>query len=153
MSINNMHQYLASLPDWGFLGKLAPGDADGLREKNGRLLLLECKQSGVPIPRGQHITFDSMVARGDSVLVIRMTPASVTVSGLPGGAPAVEHTPGHVVAVQVWGKTVEYTADEAEVLRLVTEWNMWATTQPRPAPVNGWVPSRKVSKFTPAGAI
>lgn len=140
MSINNFTCYLESLANWDFLGNLRPTDADGLREKNGHLLLLECKLPGAAIPRSQQITFDAMVARGDTVILVRKTRGTFDAGGGQQGLAIVQTDTGRIVAVQVWQRTSEYAAHESEVLALVSRWDEWARNQPTPSPCAGWCP-------------
>ena len=52
-----------------FSGNISPTDLDGATEINGYLLIVEWKESPMPLSAGQRIAFENMT-RGDTVLVI-----------------------------------------------------------------------------------
>lgn len=47
------------------------GDIDAAVEINGRILYVEWKRDGADIPHGQRLLHDRLVARGDTVIVVR----------------------------------------------------------------------------------
>lgn len=107
MPIKDMGQYMAAVWDWGFLGpalgRCAVSDLDGIVERGGRFLVLETKRPGVPVPRGQAIMFDAMVAAGMTVIIIW----------------------GHAnqpTRVQVWGETTIHPTNAEHLRHLVREW-------------------------------
>lgn len=75
MTISNIAEFVASLPDWAaltgcFSGHVAPSDIDGVVERRGRCLFLEHKRPGVAIREGQLRLFRCLAGRGDTVIVI-----------------------------------------------------------------------------------
>lgn len=75
MTIENAELFVAGLWDWAcldgcFVGSIRPTDIDGFIEYNGQFLMLETKQPGVEIPKGQAIMFNNWVDAGNSVLII-----------------------------------------------------------------------------------
>lgn len=69
MTIQNMKAFIEGTWDWGILDDCFPGgmkigDIDGLFERKGNFLVFETKQPGVPIKKGQQITFDNMIKTG-----------------------------------------------------------------------------------------
>lgn len=113
MTINNPTEYVNNLWDWSILDgcfgqtKIAPTDIDGITERNGRFLLIETKSLGVPIPNGQSILFDNLIAKGFTVLVIW------------GKANEPEK-------LQIWGLKKPYRADINELRSIVSQWFKWA---------------------------
>jgi hypothetical protein len=76
MTINNPDQYMAGVWDWAILDgcfgetRIKPTDIDGCVERNGNLLILETKQPGAQIPKGQEITFQAFVRRAGAVVMV-----------------------------------------------------------------------------------
>jgi hypothetical protein len=76
VTIHNAHGYLKGVWDWSILdgcytGNCGITDIDGLTERKGRFLVLETKAPGVPLPLGQHYTFEAMRRLGAfTVLVV-----------------------------------------------------------------------------------
>lgn len=76
MTIHDPRAFVAGLWDWGFLsphlpGKIRVGDADGLLEIAGNVLLIEAKGPNAPIPEGQRIMYRRLSRRpGFCVLVV-----------------------------------------------------------------------------------
>lgn len=69
MTIRNEQAFLAGVWDWGCLDDCFPGkmkitDIDGFFERKGKFLVLETKQPGAPIPKGQEIMFKNMQRTG-----------------------------------------------------------------------------------------
>jgi hypothetical protein len=68
MTIRDIDRYVNNLWDWGFLDDCFGGtrirvtDLDGIVERNGHFLVLECKSHDAQIPRGQAIMFEKMAA-------------------------------------------------------------------------------------------
>lgn len=66
MTINNPELFCAGLWDWATLDgcfgntRIKPTDIDGFVERNGKFLIIETKGAGVPIPKGQWITFNEL---------------------------------------------------------------------------------------------
>ena len=89
--------FKASLPagydgvfDWSFLlpvfegTKIEPMDIDGLVERHGKVLFMETKGSGVPIPQGQIIAYKTLltIGKGKIHLMIFYGKTSSTIKGL-----------------------------------------------------------------------
>lgn len=76
MTINNKDLFFAGVWDWGMLDKCFEGtkikvtDIDGFAERNSKFLVLETKQKGVLIPKGQQIMFNNMQKTGLFTVVI-----------------------------------------------------------------------------------
>lgn len=76
MSIRNSKAFVDSLWDWSCLdgcfgdSKISVTDIDGFVERNGQFLVIEGKGFGVPIPKGQEITFQRMVESGLFTVII-----------------------------------------------------------------------------------
>ncbi len=76
MTINNPDKYLAGIWDWAILDgcfgetHIKPTDIDGMVERNGNFLFLETKAPGVPLPRGQEISFRRLAAQPDTVVMV-----------------------------------------------------------------------------------
>lgn len=70
MTIENERAYLDGIWDWAILDgcfgdtKIKPTDIDGLVERNGHFLLLECKSSGVPVKMGQAMMLNRAIDTG-----------------------------------------------------------------------------------------
>jgi hypothetical protein len=69
MTIMNPEKFMEGIWDWGILDNCFPGgmkvsDIDGFFERKRNFLVFECKSPGVPIPKGQQISFDNMVKTG-----------------------------------------------------------------------------------------
>ncbi len=70
MTIENERAYLDGVWDWAILDgcfgetRIKPTDIDGLVERNGHFLLLECKSSGVPVKMGQAMMLNRAVETG-----------------------------------------------------------------------------------------
>lgn len=62
--------------DWDFLlpafagTKIQPMDLDSVVERKGHVLIFETKGKGVPIPRGQEITLESLIKIGKGKIVV-----------------------------------------------------------------------------------
>jgi hypothetical protein len=76
MTIRNMKNFISGIWDWGFLDQCFPGtkirvtDIDGFVERNGNFLVLEAKQPGLEIPKGQRILFENMQKTGLFTVVV-----------------------------------------------------------------------------------
>lgn len=76
MTIRNPDAYMAGVWDWGIVREcfgdtaIKPTDIDGMVERHGNFLILETKQPGVMIPKGQQITFDALIKKGFTIFVI-----------------------------------------------------------------------------------
>lgn len=70
MTIENERAYLNGVWDWAILDgcfgetRIKPTDIDGLVERNGHFLMLECKAPGVPVKQGQMIMLSRAVETG-----------------------------------------------------------------------------------------
>lgn len=76
MTINNPDLYMAGIWDWSILDgcfgetHIKPTDIDGLVEHNECFLLLETKQPGAQLPRGQELMFRALVKRAGAVVIV-----------------------------------------------------------------------------------
>lgn len=76
MTIENPQAYLDGVWDWAILNgcfgdtKIKPTDLDGMVERNGHFLVIECKSPGVPVKQGQAMTFNRLVATGMATVMI-----------------------------------------------------------------------------------
>jgi hypothetical protein len=76
MTINDMDKFTSSLWDWKFLDNCFQGtrikvsDIDGIVERKGQFLVIECKNPNVPIPVGQKIMFDNMAKTGFFTVIV-----------------------------------------------------------------------------------
>lgn len=50
--------------------KIAPMDIDACIEHNGQFLIIETKDNGVPIPKGQLITLERLFSEGNKTIMI-----------------------------------------------------------------------------------
>lgn len=73
----DIQEHLRLLWDWGFLDgcfgetRIEPMDIDGAVERKGRILFLETKEPGVPLKKGQRITYEALARKaGQTVFVI-----------------------------------------------------------------------------------
>lgn len=120
MTINNAQLYVDGLWDWSILKgcfggtRIAPTDIDGAIERNGRVLLIETKQPGVPIPDGQRWFFDAFIAAGFSVLYVW---------GKKG-------QPERLKIVTPKGFREYEEADLNKLREVVSEWFEWADKNP-----------------------
>jgi len=70
MTINNLEKFISGLWDWAILdgcfgeSRIKPSDIDGIVERNGHFLVLETKDSGASLPKGQEIMFKRMAETG-----------------------------------------------------------------------------------------
>jgi hypothetical protein len=72
MTIRNRDKFFEEHWDWGFLKeagcfgdtKIEPTDIDGITERKGNFLFIECKSPGVPMNLGQTILHKALVATG-----------------------------------------------------------------------------------------
>lgn len=115
MTINSAEKFVKSLWDWGVLDgcfgetKIKPTDIDGFVERNGRFLLFETKGEGVPLTKGQKITFDKLNQTGKFTIIV--------IWGDPGN-------PVRMKVMHGWYED-EFDAD-IEVLRdWVSRWFKW----------------------------
>jgi len=102
---------------WPFPRRMSPGDLDGWMECNGRLLFLETKGLGAPIPTGQHRAL-TVLSQGNTVVVQECDPPS---------ADAVVRW--RVVRDGVWHEWQQ--GDRLERDRLIQRWTVWAERQSR----------------------
>lgn len=79
MTIRDRDKFFAEHWDWGFLRehkcfgetRIEPTDIDGIVERCGLFLFIECKSPGVPIGTGQDIMHKALVNTG-VVTVVRL---------------------------------------------------------------------------------
>lgn len=70
MTIENERAFLNGIWDWSILDgcfgetRIKPTDIDGLVERNGHFLILECKAPGTPVKQGQSIMLTRAVSTG-----------------------------------------------------------------------------------------
>ncbi len=70
MTIENERAFLDGIWDWAILDgcfgetRIKPTDIDGLVERNGHFLMLECKSPGVPVKQGQAMMLNRAVTTG-----------------------------------------------------------------------------------------
>lgn len=72
MTVRNQQKFFDEHWDWGFLKakgcfggtKIEPTDIDGLTERKGHFLFIECKSPGVPLNLGQTILHKALIATG-----------------------------------------------------------------------------------------
>lgn len=70
MTIKNIDYYVNNLWDWSVLDgcfgdtNIQVTDLDGVVERNGRFLILECKSHDADIPTGQDILFRRLMKTG-----------------------------------------------------------------------------------------
>lgn len=70
MTIRNQQLFLDGFWDYGIFDgcfsnpKVKFADIDGFIERNGHYMVLEIKNSGVPVPMGQQITYKSLMDTG-----------------------------------------------------------------------------------------
>ncbi len=101
--------------DWSWLLKcfgntgISPMDFDGVIERNGRYLILETKDVGIPIPKGQHITLHNLKC-----------PESFTVLKIWG-----KQRPVKMIVCYPNGKEKTIT-DLSEMQDAVARWFRWA---------------------------
>lgn len=76
MTIKDMEKFTSSLWDWKFLDncfqgtKIKVSDIDGIVERKGQFLILECKSPNVELPAGQKIMFDNMAKTGLFTVIV-----------------------------------------------------------------------------------
>jgi hypothetical protein len=115
-NLRSREQYAARAWDWGFLNdcfaptRVRVSDLDGIVERNGCFLALEGKPAHVTVPRGQQITFNSLVTAGWTVLVLY-------------------GEPNQPVAMQHWPYPAKPAGEDA-IQQFVTEWWQWANARP-----------------------
>src|SRR5690349_8230975 len=103
MTINNVDRFVANLWDWAilddcFTGKIRPTDIDGLVERNGCFLLLEAKSPGVSIGTGQQRTFDALLSKGFTIIIIwgkPQQPERIRVSTMHNGKVVTHEQPAN----------------------------------------------------------
>jgi len=111
-----METYIAELWDWGFLDscfgdtKIKVTDVDGLVERNGYFLLIETKQEGKDLPKGQSILFDHLIMNPHWAVMV------------------VWGEPEEPVSIQFWGCEA-FQADKAKMHELVERWFQYANAQ------------------------
>lgn len=72
--------------DWDFLlpafegTKIQPMDLDAVIERNGHFLCFETKGAGVPVPKGQQITLNSLLASGAWTVIVLEGKSAETLS-------------------------------------------------------------------------
>jgi hypothetical protein len=70
MTINNEDYYMGSIWDWGLLDdcfgttKIKVSDVDGIVERKGKFIFIECKSHNAPITQGQAIMHNSLIKTG-----------------------------------------------------------------------------------------
>ena len=120
MTIENPEAYLASLWDWACLdgcfgeSKIKPSDVDGRVERNGKILEIETKLPGVPVPMGQEIMIETLVkVYGFTELIVW---------GHPGRPEKIELRTPHITKV--------YENTSMDQLRgIISQWYEWADNQ------------------------
>lgn len=124
MTLRCISDYLNNLPTYGPIeaatGRLGRPlrftDADMMRERRGRLLLLEWKAPGQAVNAGQGILFDNLVRTGLHTVVV--------VWGHEG-------IPSSYIR---WGQMESPAATTLDdFAALLVAWDTWATVQPLPA--------------------
>jgi len=123
MTINNPQTFVSQLWDWGVLNgcfgqsNIKPTDVDGLVEHRGHFLMLEAKNNGVPIPKGQSILHDAWLAQRNSLIVVY---------GEPGNPSKLEYYP--------FGRKTAHVAEPANIETLrkaVSHWYRKAHDKPK----------------------
>ncbi|MCL4242098.1 MAG: hypothetical protein KJ048_12175 [Dehalococcoidia bacterium] len=124
MSLRNDATYIDKIIPFGPLEQATAAlgqrlqfmDSDMLREKRGRVLMVEWKTPGAVISGGQGYTFDGLTRTGLHTVVIAWGDA-----GMP-------------TAYQIWGQmAAPEPCDLAELAALFVSWDRWAQVQPLPA--------------------
>jgi hypothetical protein len=104
-------------------------DADLLREKRGRVLMVEWKTPGQTINGGQGLTFDGLARTGLHTVIVVWGEA-----GIPR-------------AYQIWGQTAPRPCGLEEFAALLVAWDRWAQAQPLPqARMPEWRPFTQDSR-------
>lgn len=112
MTIENAEAYVAGIWDWGILRgcfgntKIEPTDIDGFVERKGKFLIIEAKAKGVPLKKGQQITFKELCKTGLFTVVI------------------VHGTTNKPERIELWngGKILVYEPANLEKLRDIVSW-------------------------------
>lgn len=94
MTIENERAFLDGIWDWAILDgcfgdtRIKPTDIDGMTERNGHFLMLECKAPGVPVKQGQAILIRRLVETGFFTVMIvwgqQNQPEKLRISGTMG---------------------------------------------------------------------
>lgn len=117
-------------------GKITPMDFDGLVEKNGNFIVFETKGLGVPVPKGQMITFERLYLLGIFTICFiegKEAPERAKVwcqQGFKGGRKMEEHLP----------------IDTERAAQFVSEWYRFAQSN-RPQINNSLDISRYLQKY------
>lgn len=96
-------------------GNVKPTDVDALIERNGHFLLFEGKSPNSPIPEGQRILFDALLAKGSFTILIGW--ADLDGDGLP----------ARTDQIQVWPDEPKTPADYEDIQKFVKWW--WLTVE------------------------
>ncbi|MBE0610993.1 MAG: hypothetical protein IH609_16550 [Dehalococcoidia bacterium] len=127
MTLRNLSDYLNNLPNYGpleaataRLGRpLVFTDADQLRERRGRLLLLEWKTPGQTVNAGQGILFDHLTRTGSHIVFVVWGHEGIPSSYI------------------LWGQMESPAATTLDdFAALLVAWDRWAQAQPLPP----WAP-------------
>ena len=76
MTIRNSEHFLSQIWDWGFLDdcfgktKIKVSDIEGIVERHGNFLVIECKSHNASVPKGQQIMHDNMVKTGLFIVLL-----------------------------------------------------------------------------------
>jgi hypothetical protein len=120
MTINNAHNYLSNVWDWGCLdncfgnSRIRPMDIDGYIERRGYKLFIETKAPGVELAKAQLDALRSLVNDGHSLLILWGHPGRPTKLRLLAGS--CDRT--------------EENIDLGRVRELVQRWYQWADRHP-----------------------
>ncbi len=124
MTLRCISDYLNNLPNYGpleaataRLGRpLVFTDADQLRERRGRLLLIEWKAENQVVNAGQAILFDNLVRTGLHTVIVAWGRDGIPSSYI------------------LWGQMESPAATTLDdFAALLVAWDSWATVQPLPA--------------------
>lgn len=117
MTVRNKDKFFEEHWDWGFLKaagcfgdtKIEPTDIDGLTERKGNFLFIECKSPGVPLNMGQTILHKALLATG-----------VFTVIRLWGNANTVNVT--EIEVLSPWGNMAKQKANTDFYIEVVKRW-------------------------------
>lgn len=124
--IRDIDSFVESLWSWSVLdgcfgnSRIGVTDIDGCVERRGNVLFIESKRTGVSVPTGQRILFESLQSAGHSVLVVH---GDAGANRLPAVTGVQIYNPG------ADGPEDVQAANTDDFRRLVARWYSWANSE------------------------
>lgn len=121
-NIRNLEHFSEQIADWSFLNgvfsnpKIKVGDADGMTERAGNLLILEKKSHDAVLNTGQRVMYENLQKVGSATTMVIWYEAN---------------EPTYMKVFHANGETRSYVVDEDEVRKHVRRWEDWAKSHPK----------------------